>query len=549
MLFRCRSSRPGFAAFRLRTIVLWLALVYAHGCKDSRQATASNDELVIAAPADGYNTEVGSDLGIYPVNANIYETLVRLTADYRVEPMLAASWEFRPPNTWRFHLRRGVMMHDGSVFGAEAVMWTMQRIARQGGGTMGIGLESAQVLDDSTVDITPVRTNIRLVEQLAHPNWSVIGAGSEPMTRPIGTGPFRFAEYVKGEHLAVERFPEYWGDRAKLGRLRFNFTPDPNTRVRLLRSGSAHIAFDLPREITGQVDMAARVGIVTSAVGGYEALYVSINGRTPYELGRDSTIRAAVANAIDRQAIVSRVWSRSAEASPTVIPPALLGQHAKEIRGRSFDRALAARILDGSGWIPGPDGVRVKRGRRLTLTMVVGFPNPYIHKPMPELVQAQLKAVGIEMRIVQLPDNAAYQARVRSGEGDLWAEAGGQNDANPCFLPELLFYSGGVGGRPTSYNRLFAPGPELDRSIEGCRSATDSHTIRRHASDAMRLLVDEETVVIPLAGTYRVWGVSDQVRGFDPHPSNLSQRWNGVWLNGRGEVRRGDDKPYRLVPQ
>ena len=108
MRFQRQSSQPGFAPFRLRTIVLWLVLGYAHGCKDSRQANASNDELVIAAPADGYNTEVGSDLGIYPVNANIYETLVRLTADYRVEPMLAASWEFRPPNTWRFHLRRGL---------------------------------------------------------------------------------------------------------------------------------------------------------------------------------------------------------------------------------------------------------------------------------------------------------------------------------------------------------------------------------------------------------------------------------------------------------
>jgi peptide/nickel transport system substrate-binding protein len=162
--------------------------------------------------------------------------------------------------------------------------------------------------------------------------------------------------------------------------------------------------------------------------------------------------------------------------------------------------------------------------------MVVGFPNAEIHRPMPEIAQAQLRRIGIELRIVLVPDDASYQARVSAGEGDLWAEAGGQNDANPCFLPDLLFYGGGPRAQRSAYARLFAPGPSFDRLIDECRAATSPEAVQAAAARAMRLLIDEQFVVIPLAGTRRVWGLSDHVAGFVPHPSSLSQRWEKVWL-------------------
>ena len=148
---------------------------------------------------------------------------------------------------------------------------------------------------------------------------------------------------------------------------------------------------------------------------------------------------------------------------------------------------------------------------------------------MPELVQSALREIGIDLHIVQVPDDAAYQARIRSGEGDLWAEAGGQNDANPCFLTQLLYYSG-PRLRPSGYARLFAPGPVLDRFVDACRELIARDDVERSAADAERVLVDDEAIVIPLAATRRVWGVSDRVLGFVPHPSSLSQRWDRVSL-------------------
>ena len=513
-----------------RYFVPWLALALSLSCAERRPSRRAATELVIAAPADAYTTEVGSDLGIYPVNANIYETLVRLSPDYQVEPMLATRWELRPPNTWRFHLRQGVTMHDGSTFTAAAVEWSMRRVARSGESTLGIGDSSVRAIDDSTVDITPARPNLRLPQQLVHPSWSIVAPGTEPATKTVGTGPFKLVDYVRGDHLTVERFDSYWGERPKLDRLTFTFMPDPNTRVLSLRSSAAQVAYDVPREAAREVDRFPGISVVHSRIGGYEALYVNIHGRPPYDLGRDKRIREALAYAIDKVGIAKNVWLGNAEPTQTIVPASLLGRSASSIHGTSFDPARSRRILDGAGWQPGADGIRAKDGRRLSLMLVVGFPNPDIHKPMPEVVQAQLRAVGIELKIVQTADGAAYQTRIRSGEGDLWAEAGGQNDANPCFLPDLLFYSAGTSGPPSRYGRLFAPGPHFDRLVDECRSSVEPEEVRRYAAECMRVLIDEALVVIPLAGTYRIWGLSDQVKGFVPHPSNLSQRWESAWV-------------------
>src|SRR2546426_326683 len=130
-----------------------------------------------ATPGAPDSSSVGSGLGLHPVNANVYETLVRLTPDFRVAPQLATRWQLRSPNTWRFHLRQGVRMHDGTTLTAAAVVWTMRRIARAGGGPVGIGQSSPRVIDGPTLGLTPARRGRRPVEQLAQPARSLLAPG------------------------------------------------------------------------------------------------------------------------------------------------------------------------------------------------------------------------------------------------------------------------------------------------------------------------------------------------------------------------------------
>ncbi len=483
--------------------IVWLALSAALACSRHGAPATASDELVVATPGDPDSSSVGSGLGLHPVNANVYETLVRLTPDFRVAPQLATRWQLRSRNTWRFHLRQGVRMHDGTTLTAAAVVWTMRRIARGGGGPMGIGESSVRVIDDTTLDITPTRPGRRLVEQLANPDWSIMAPGPDSAPRPVGTGPFRFVEYARGDHLTVERFDEYWGDRARLRRLTFRFLPDPNARLLALRAGDVHVASDLPREAARAARLLPDIAVATSPVGGYDALYVN---------EQSSAIRRAIVYALDRPRLAEAAWRGTAEPAQLLGPAVLLGRSADLVGGARFDPRRARRVLDGAGWTPLPDGIRVRAGRRLALTLVIGPPDFDIHRVMATVVQDQLREAGIDLRIVQLPDSGAYQARIKSGAGDLWTVAGDLSDADPCFVADLPVRGG------------------ARRFLDACRAAVALEDAQRSAARALRVLIDEEAVVVPVAGTYRVWGLRREVRGFVPHPSSPSQRWDRVSL-------------------
>lgn len=128
-----------------------------------------------------------------------------------------------------------------------------------------------------------------------------------------------------------------------------------------------------------------------------------------------------------------------------------------------------------------------------------------------------------------IPDETTRMLALRSLQVDAVVDVGRASASAPCFLAHLLFYSG-PRQRPSGYARLFAPGPSLDRFVDACREAVTRDEVEQNAADAERVLVDEEFIVIPLAATRRVWGVSDRVRGFVPHSSSLSQRWERVTL-------------------
>ena len=532
----------GQPASRLRAVAFALAAaVVSAACAPAATGPAASaapqlaeaQEIIVATGADSYRTDgLRNLLGMFPLNTNVYETLVTLSPTYQVEPGLATKWEFRPPNTYRFTLRTGVKFHDGSPLTSADVKAVMDRIAKAGGGTVAVDDKSAVVVDAQTIDITPKRVNLRALQQLVHPSWGIHKAGADVIAKPVGTGPFKFSSYTKADRIVVEANPDYWGTKPTLKKITWRFIPDPNTRVLALQAGEVQAVTALPRESAKTV-ATGDVRVATSKVGAYEAIYVNINGKPPYDLGKDKAVREALAYAIDKQSVVQNVWQGNAEVLQTMIPPDILGGSKSLVKGTTRDVAKAKKILDDAGWKAGADGIREKGGRKLSLTMVVGYPNPEIHKPMPEFAQAQLKEIGVDLKIVTTPDTAAYEKRLASGaEGDLWVEAGSQNDGNPCFLPDLLFASPVPGGDAESnmYGNAFAPGPKFDAAIKQCRESTSVEDVQKAAAGAMKLLIDDEFVVIPLAGTFRLFGLSNKVLDFVAHPAGVHQRWDSVRL-------------------
>jgi peptide/nickel transport system substrate-binding protein len=336
-------------------------------------------------------------------------------------------------------------------------------------------------------------------------------------------------EYVAGDHYTVEANPDYWGEAPGVSQITFRFYADNTARMLALQAGDVDLIVDVPRESASQIE-AAGASLVTGPVGAYEALYFQIHGAEPYDLGQDAAIREAVSIAIDRQQVIDSAWQGNAEPGTTMIPPAMLGDFVDLVEAPQYDPDAARQILEEAGWVDSGDGIREKDGRRLTLTLINGYGTAADHGSVPELVQAHLKDVGVEVEIVETPDTATYEQRLGVGEGDLWLEAGSQNDANPAFLPGLLFYSPEEGSDPeaTMYGRAFAPGEAFDTHIDRAREAVEPAEVQEAAAMAMNVIINEERVVIPLCGFYRIAGVTDAVTAFDQHASGVNQRWTSV---------------------
>jgi peptide/nickel transport system substrate-binding protein len=518
-------------------VALVLALVVAACSSDKGTSTGSGSttptrqELQVGSTTDQYVLE-GADaaLGAYPLNTNVLETLTYLSPNYEVKPLLAERWELRAPNTWRFFLRRGVKFHDGQPFNASAVKTGLfDRVAKQrGGGTIKAGPNSAVVVDDSTIDFTPTAPNLRVPEQIVHPNNAVIAPGADPGKKPVGTGPFRFVEYLPKERIVVERNPDYWGAKAKLERITFRFYPDASARRLALDAGDIDFAFDVPRADVKALT-AKGLMVMNSPVGAYEAMYANIHGTGEHDILGDVNVRKAVDYAIDRRALVDGVLDRQATMDQTFVPPGSLAPYTSTVKGFQFDQEKAKSLLDAAGWKPGAGGVREKGGRRLKLQLVSGFPSAETHKPIPTFLQSQLKSVGMDVEIVERPDSASYQALITGGQGDLFLEQGNQNDANPAFLPVLLFASSGSGAS-APYPTLFGPDGKFDEIMAKTLTEPDATKVRQLTADGIHQIVDEDAVVIPLAGIFRIYGMKATVQGFTPHASFLNVRWEGVSL-------------------
>jgi peptide/nickel transport system substrate-binding protein len=523
---------------RLPLLILTVLALFAGACADAGEdepstaqpSAAEEQHLVVGTPADTFSTEgERANLGMFPVNANIFENLVRLSPTFQVEPWLAERWEYRGDNTWRFHLRDDVTFHDGQPLTAEAVEFSFDRLARGSGSRLGIGPDSTTVVDELTVDVTTTEPNLRLVEQLVHPSLGpIIAPGSDVATKPTGSGPFRFVEYVPEERLVIQRNDDYWGEPPILDEIEFRFIPDGSVRWFSLTTGEVDLIYDLPRQLLSEAEATDGVTLATSPPGSTEVMFLNRSGQDPYTIMSDPAVRLALGHAVDRDTVVEQIWAGSAEVSDTMTPASLLGSAADLVDAPDHDPAMARSILEGAGWVTGPDGIRSKEGRRLRLTMVNGYPPIDLRQPMPELVQAQLREVGIEVDIVETPELGVYTERLENGQGDVFLERVAQNDANPAFFGSAFFYSEAAG----PYSTWFAAGPEFDQLLEQSLAATDREKATEMAARAMDVAIGDEAVVLPLAATYWLFAMKEDVDGFVRHGSARHVRWDTVRRTG-----------------
>ena len=475
---------------------------------------------------------------MYVYNVQVYEPLIYLASDYTLKPGLATRWELQPDGkTWRFFLRQGVTFHDGTPFSADDVVWTWG-VRQPEGKTLTtvlntLGPDSVKKIDQFTVDFTPAQTNLRLPEQIVHPEGAIVKNGTHNDTAPYaGTGPWKYVSYTPKQTASFERNDNYWGEKPKVRKMDIRFYPDPQTRLEALKSGQADLAIDLPADATKSLSNDPNFKVVKSKAGRNHLLYVNkLDGR----ITQDPAVREAVTYAIDRQSYVDVVLDGNAAPGRYMAPGSVLGSAANTVTPINRDLARSRKVLDDAGWRAGSDGIRAKDGKRLSLKLLG-------QQEVPEsallVIQSNLKDVGIDVEIKKTPDVATRNSLYAQGKGDfdLDLEPPNQNDGNPAFLPVLRMASRSAtniqfapGGAPATPN-----GPAFEAEVIKSDTAKTLPEVQQAAANMMQILINQDYLVVPLADAFRIYGMSKNVDLGDPHPSFTNQTWFSLTMTPPG---------------
>lgn len=496
-------------------------------------AAAQTKNLTVGIAQDQYELEGDrANLGVYPFNANIAETLVVLTPEFEVVPGLAERWEHVKGSTWRFHLRRGVVFHDGTELTAEAVKYSLDRAARAGG-SIPLDEGSTQIVDDYTVDITPTLPFFnRVVDNLVHPLYGIYAPGSDPGGNPIGTGPFRLDSYTRNEQLVVVRHADYWGEPPLLDTITFRFIPDGSSRSLALQAGDVDIITTVPKEMIGFMANIPGLAVYESAPASYVALYLVTQTEGTNDILQDANLRKAISLAVNREEIVEAVWGGYALPAKTLIPPGVFGTIDERVQGYSFDPEAARALIEEAGWtFDDANNTWSKDGRELRVRLVAGFPPAQLIAPLPEVLKGQLEAIGVQVELVEYNDVGAFYDEMAAGSSEIFIEQGSYNTADPSFIPYNLFWSPNTWGEAGEFYHWFFVNDAYDQAIEQAISTSDQETAVDAMVQAMRIQVDAYAGVVPIAYVPQIHVAQEYVQGVNPHPSGVNQRWSDVSVN------------------
>jgi len=412
--------------------------------------------------------------------------VVRDPKDATIKPWLATSWSVSPDGkTYTFHLRSGVKFHDGTAFDAAAVKFNFDRThnpalaTRCNGCAVGF-YESTEVVDSSTARVhlkapwAPFLDAASLFYRMASPAGVAKVGDQDFGLHPVGSGPFRFVEWIPNDRVVLERNPGYaWASPlfqhqgpARLDRVVFRIIPEASTRVDALETGEVQVTTAVSGQDFQRLAHDPRFKPIVGLSPGSPYNWAINVTKAPTD---DLAVRQAMEYGINRS-LIARVAYGPFQAygayrpAYTMLSPVTWG-YDKGSEIYNYDPAKAKALLDAAGWTPGPDGIRHKGDQRL----VVVF-NAWEHG-IPELVQSELRAIGFDVH-VGIYDALTVNEDQRKGESNLSPLPGARTD--PDVLSSFL-HSRNVGGG--GFNFSFAKDPTLDKLCD--EAATEVNQARR----------------------------------------------------------------------
>jgi len=279
------------------------------------------------------------------VTANLFESLLGRDASTALVPVLATGYEAFDDDTWRFTVREGVTFHDGQALDAQAVADALNRMLDPDYSTQRDsyirGMVNVEAVDDVTVDVHTDGVNATLPLQIAQLPIFAPGTADTVGENPVGTGPYMFESWERGQQITAVRNPNYWGDAPSIDAFTVRFIPDKQTSLAALQAGEVDLVLDILPEQVPLVPQALSVPAT-------EYSYIALNALRP-DLAPPE-IRVAMNLAVDKELIAETLYEGYAKPNDAQhLSPGMLGYNA-DIGPFPYDPDQAREIMASHGW-------------------------------------------------------------------------------------------------------------------------------------------------------------------------------------------------------
>jgi peptide/nickel transport system substrate-binding protein len=437
--------------------------------------------MVIESSPTNLDPRVGQDAYSERIDNLIFDDLLSRGDNLDVAPGLAERWEIPDPLTYIFHLHHPVKFHDGRPLTSRDVKWTIDSLLagkiRSTKAAAYRFVDHIDTPDDFTVVFHMKEADAALPWNLSDGAMGIVpyGSGDEISRNPIGSGPFRFVSAETDKEVIVERNDGYWGDRAKLARVRFAIVPDATTQALELRKGSGDVIINgsFPPDTVLTLQREPRLAVESGP--GTRLAYLAFNTRDP--ILKHVQVRQAIAYALDRRPMIDYLWRGQARAARSVLPPQSWAYNGN-VPGYDHDPDQARKLLDAAGY-------PVVNGVRFHLTMKTSTDENT--RLMVAVMQQQLREVGIALDIRTF-EFGTFFSDVTHGLFQLYGLRwiGGNEDPD---IFSLCFSSARF--PPNGANRGYYSNPKVDALIDQARREVDPKVRKPIYAEIQRILAEE----------------------------------------------------------
>jgi peptide/nickel transport system substrate-binding protein len=491
---------------------------------------------VIQPEPTSLNSVVNNNYANGSVSANVYDGLLRYDETMAPQPGLAERWDVSPDGkAITFHLRKGVKWHDGVDFTSADVRFSALELWKKlhaRGRVTFAALEDVETPDAYTA-IFRLRTpapvilsalnaaEAQVLPKHLYENTDILK--NPRNSAPVGTGPFVFKEWKKGQYIVLERNPDYWeAGKPYLDRIIFRVIPDAASRAAALETGEVQYApfTAVPLADVARLRNAPDLAVQTKGYAFQSHVFlIDFNLQKPPL--SDVRVRRAIAYAIDRKGLIDTVWYGLGNPAISPIPSQLARFHNPEVPRYNFNPALAEKLLDEAGY------PRKENGVRFSITHDY-IPFGEVYKDAGDYIRDNLKKVGIDF-VLRGQDYPSWTKRV-------YTDYAFDTDSNTVAvmmdpemgLPRLLLSTNYIKGVPTSNNSGYN-NPEADRVIKALQVEPDA-TRRKALFGELQTITMTDLPILPLSEMRHVTVYNRKVHGLATTPDAALAALNGVWI-------------------